>query len=153
EPPPPDHLRRPRPTGAVLLLARRAGLRAPRPTRGRPARGRRSAGRVGRLPGADRRAGGAAQHPISGRGPGRAGATAVLPAGARGQGRQEPRPPRRPRGTRTAGRAADGSAGGRVRPARGAGSGTRPALRARAPDECRPHRADRPRGQRVLPGL
>jgi catechol 2,3-dioxygenase-like lactoylglutathione lyase family enzyme len=31
EPPHPGHLRRPRPAGAVVLLARRTGLRAPRP--------------------------------------------------------------------------------------------------------------------------
>ena len=94
----------------------------------------------------------AAQHAIGHRGPGRPRPAVVLPAGARGQGREEPRPPRRPCGSRTAGRAADGGPGGRVRPARRAGSGPGTSPRARSADGRRPHRDERPRRQRVLPG-
>ena len=46
EPTHPGHLRRPRPPGAVVLLARRTGIRPPRPARSRPARGRRPVGRM-----------------------------------------------------------------------------------------------------------
>lgn len=72
EPSHPGHLRRPRPAGAVVLLARRTRLRSPRPARSRPARGNQPAGRVGRLPCAGRRTGGAAQQELRPRGPGRA---------------------------------------------------------------------------------
>ena len=51
---------------------------------------------------------------------------------------------RRPCGSRTAGRGADGGLGSRVRPTRRTGSDAATSLRARSPDERRLHRDDRP---------
>ena len=57
---------------------------------------------------------------------------AVLPAGAGGQGGQEPGAPRRTRRAGSRGRGADGGPGDRVRAAGRAGCGARRAVRARA---------------------
>ena len=133
----PGDLRLRRPARPVPVLERRARLPA-----AAPAARLRLLGRVRRDAAAP-----PAQHGLGQRGPRRRRPAAVLPAGARGQGGQEPAPRRRPRRPRAPGRGADGRAGGGGRAAGRArrdpgGAVTSPARRwAPATSSCRTPRA------------